>query len=442
MTLRPGLPTLFPTLVLVGLLGLLGARAVSAGPCAAPPAARLRATPILGGGGGTPFEARGPGGAPLVGLRHTTIVWAGHRIIRSLQPLFLVDGEIRGGEVLGRPNGEPRETLAKPGYAVGGLLVRAGHRVDGFALVFLRTAGDRLDRSDVHTGPWIGGRGGGEERILGASGRVVAGICGRHGADLDALGLLVRAPITRPSEDRLVRLTFSGRIDGSERIVIGAEEARWENVYWGTSKTTVRLGGVSWTPRENPVLLNRGATAYLSVPVDFSTARLVKTNGRDVVTLSAGPTSVTVRIADNPNGTDLYEFSVLLERSHRFAELSIRATIDGSDEILVTAEKATWRHRHWGWPRGEVLLNDTPWDPQRKREIPNEGSTRYLPEGVDFASARVVHTRGRDVAAVEIAADRLIVRFVDTPVGARVYEVVIRFGEPPQALSGGAPACR
>ena len=226
MTTRRGPTARLPALLLLGLLTALGAAAARAGTDATPSRNGLRATRILGGGGGSPFEVRGPRGALLVGLRHTTIVWAGHRIVRSLQPLFLVDGEVRGGAVLGRPNGPVQTTLARPGYAVGALLVRAGHRVDGFAVVFMRVAGDGLDPSDVTTSPWVGGTGGGAEQLLGGSGRVVEGLCGRHGADLDALGLLERVPPPAPKAAP-VRLTFSGRIDGSERIVIGAEAARW-----------------------------------------------------------------------------------------------------------------------------------------------------------------------------------------------------------------------
>lgn len=434
MTTRRPIP--FLAGCLAGLLALLGGGPASAGPEIAP--TPVRATPIRGGGGGQPFAVRGPEGAPLVGLRTTTIVWAGHRIIRSLQPLFLVDGAVRGGAVLGRPSGDPRELRARPGYAVGAVDVRAGHRLDGLRIVFLRIVGDRLEPSDAYESPWAGGRGGGSAR-LGGDGRPVVGIVGRHGADVDALGLLLRGAPPAATAGRRVRLDFSGRIDGSERIVIRADAARWENVYWGTSQTTVTLGGVAWTPRAQPVLPNRGATTFLAGPVDFSTARLVRTRGRDTVTLSAAPEAVTVRIADNPNGTDLYQFSILLDRPSPFAELSIRATIDGSDEIRVSAEQATWRHRHWGWPRGDVLVNDATWDPRHRPVIPNQGATRYLPEGVDFATARVVHQAGRDLAAVEVSDDHLVIRFVDTPVGATVYEVVIRFGPEPRPLEGSTP---
>ena len=55
---------------------------------------------------------------------------------------------------------------------------------------------------------------------------------------------------------------------------------------------------------------------------------------------------------------------------------------------------------------------------------------RLLPEGIDFATARLVSQTGRDLVHLEAAEDHVVVRFVDTPVGAAVYEVVIRFGPP------------
>ncbi len=427
----------------VPLLTLAVLGPLEAGAGEAPPAPALQATTLFGGGGGSPFEARGPGGALLVGVRTTTIVWAGHEVVRSLEPAFLVDGKPAWGPVFGQPNGAVRETLAKPGYAVGEMVVRVGHRVDGFQLVFYRIEGDDLIPYDGYGSPWIGGEGGSPRRFVGLGGaRPVAGIFGRSGADLDAIGLL-----QPPLGNEPVCLTFSGSIDGSERIVIGAKEARWQNVFWGTSRSTVWLGGVAWTPSESPVLPNRGATAYLPAAVDFSTAKLVEKRGRDTVVVEPTASDVTVRIADSPNGSGLYEFTIAFERVHAFAQLSLHATIDGSDEITITAEKATWHHLHWGGPGPEVFLNDVAWDPARTPEISNEGPTRYLPPDVDFRQAHVVGCRGRDLAAVELAADHLTIHFVDTPIGSDVYEVVIAFGPVPGDTgsvpgggSGGSPS--
>jgi len=400
----------------------------------------VRRTAIVGGGGGGAFEARAPEGALLVGVRGTTISWAGHEIVRSLQPLYRLDGEEHEGDVFGYANRTVVEALAKPGYAVGALLVKGGHRVDGLRCVFMRVDGDRLDLSDVYTGPWIGGRGGGAEELLGGSGRPVVGLVGRCGADLDAVGLLELGPCAAPPARPPIRLAFSGRVDGSVRLVVGADAARWENLHWGTPDAAVTIGGVSWNPRRSPVLANRGETRYLPVPVDFASARLVKTAGRDAVSLEPGPHAVTVRIADNPNGTDLYEFSLLFDPVRPYAELSLRATVDGSEEIVVTREAMTWHHRHWGWPQGPVLVNDRSWDPRTKPVLANTGADAYLPPDVDLSTARVVRAVGRDLASVDVLEDRLVIHLVDTPVGSDLYEVVIRFGPDPlpiTPISGG-----
>ncbi len=416
--MRP-LPALAALLLPCLLASLPGAAATAKEEPSTP---RLERTSVLGGGGGEPFEAAGSGGALLVGVRTTTIVWAGHEIVRSIQPLYLGDGEATPGPVFGHPNGEVLETVAKPGYAVGGLLLRWGQRVDAVRLLFLRIGKGQLCPYDGYSSPWIGGEGGHTEFLLGG-GRGIAGVLGRAGADLDALGLL-----ERPFSEDHVALTFSGRIDGSEKIVIDAKEARWQNVFWGTSGGTFALGGIPWTPRKTPVLANHGRTAYLPGMVDFSTARLVKTRGRDAVTIEPDATSVTVRIADNPNGAGLYEFTIVFERWHPPAQLSVHARIDGSDEIVITKEKATWHHVLWGWPSGNVFLNDVAWDPRREPEIRNDATSRYLPQDVDFRTAQVLAHRGRDLAAVEVHEDRLLIHFVDTPIGSDEYEVVIAFG--------------
>ena len=388
----------------------------------------LRRTTIFGGGGGGPFADQCAPGGCLVGLRCTTINWAGHRIIRSIQPLYRVSGRVQAGAAHGLPNGRIAEVLAKPGYAVGGLLVRTGHRLDGYAAVFMRVDGDRLDPSDLYLSAWQGGHGGGGPRLIGGAGLLIAGICGRKGSDVDAIGLIERAPSPASTGPTPVRLTFEGRIDGSERIVIDARRARWENLFWGASDSTVQLNGVAWTPCRNAVLTNEGKTQYLSVPVNFASARLEQTKGRDTVAILPGPHSVTVRIADSPPGSDVYAFSILLDPVGPAAELYIRAMIDGSDELLITADRATWTHRHYDWPKGKVLIDDVLWDPKKDRTLPNSGETRFLPKGVALRSARVVDFTGRDLAAIETADDRLLVRFVDTPGGAAEYAVRIRFG--------------
>jgi hypothetical protein len=147
---------------------------------------------IHGGGGGGEFEERFPDDATLVGFRYSTSNWNGHTIVRALQPILAgPDGETTGAWH-GKPGGTPSELRAKDGWAVGGIIVKAGQRVDGVAVVFLRNRRGRLDPRDYEISEWIGGRGGGGEALLGANGDPVVGLSGRSGADLDAIGVILR----------------------------------------------------------------------------------------------------------------------------------------------------------------------------------------------------------------------------------------------------------
>ncbi len=150
----------------------------------------LRRTPLCGGSGGSEFTILGPDHAPLRAFRRTYAWVGGHLIVKSLAPIFRGEGVAAPGTRCGRGGKWPSYDAAPDGYAVGALIVKGGHRVDGFAVVFMRDLGDRLDPEDVVLGPWRGGTDGGPAIILGGEGRRIVGIHGRRGADLDALGLV------------------------------------------------------------------------------------------------------------------------------------------------------------------------------------------------------------------------------------------------------------
>jgi hypothetical protein len=110
-------------------------------------------------------------------------------------------------------------------------------------------------------------------------------------------------------------------------------------------------------------------------------------------------------------------------------KLKIVARIDGSDEVRITRTEATWVHKHWGWPESPVMINDREWRIDQNPVLKNSGETRFLPDGLDFKNARLTKTRGRDTAALETSADRLVVYLADSPNGSDLYEVVIEFGK-------------
>jgi hypothetical protein len=83
------------------------------------------------------------------------------------------------------------EVLAKPGYAVGAVVVRGSDLVRSMKVVFMRVAGTRLNLADRYESDWIGAAGAGPEVTLGGDGSPVIGIHGGSGAALDRLGLIL-----------------------------------------------------------------------------------------------------------------------------------------------------------------------------------------------------------------------------------------------------------
>jgi len=115
----------------------------------------------------------------------------GH-VILSIQGIYESPDAAYKPAVHGDPQRSKEEVRveAKPGYAVAGVKVKSGDRVDGFRLVFMRKKDGKLDPNDKYESRWIGGRGGGGENTLGADGRPIISIIGRTGPELQALGLV------------------------------------------------------------------------------------------------------------------------------------------------------------------------------------------------------------------------------------------------------------
>jgi hypothetical protein len=147
-------------------------------------------TPRVGGAEGTAFEDRKAADTPLVGFATTTR--RGASVLRSLRPIYLASGSeerTTDGPVFGDPDGPEKRTVAKPGYAVGGVIAQSSGLVSGFKVIFMRRVGQSLDPDDSYQSDWLAGSGGGG-RTLGGDGRPVIGVHGRHDTDVDAVGLI------------------------------------------------------------------------------------------------------------------------------------------------------------------------------------------------------------------------------------------------------------
>lgn len=104
-------------------------------------------------------------------------------------------------------------------------------------------------------------------------------------------------------------LKIAAQIDGSDLLKITAREAIWTHRAY-SYPAAVRLNDIAWDVRQTNVLMNAGTNAFLPSGVDFSTARIVRRQGRDLATMWADDDAVWISFADNPLGSDSYELEL------------------------------------------------------------------------------------------------------------------------------------
>lgn len=108
--------------------------------------------------------------------------------------------------------------------------------------------------------------------------------------------------------------------------------------------------------------------------------------------------------------------------------LHVKATIDGSDRMLVTREGIFWNHINWDWPHGAVSVNGVQWKPQQKDYVTTRGNALLIPATLSPQNATLEKIKGRDVVVLErMGTDALIVYVNDTWLGAGDYEFKIHF---------------
>jgi hypothetical protein len=137
------------------------------------------------------FRDVGPAGSVLVGVRVSYIERFGGPKVGSAQPIYRSGKNHYLGRIYGSVVGPVTTVVARPGYAVGGLVTHTGLTVDGFGMVFMKVDDDRLDPDDTYNSPWIGDTKGGSPGEVNSNGRIV-GLQGRSGGEVFALGLTTR----------------------------------------------------------------------------------------------------------------------------------------------------------------------------------------------------------------------------------------------------------
>ena len=154
------------------------------------PAHQKKKTELVGGSGGAPFDDVAANPAPVIGFKAS---FAGTpSTMKSIQAIYLVNGARVDGKIYGEITPPMKEAIAKPGYAVAGVISGGSEgaaRGKAFKVVFMRIAGTGLDTADTYQSPWLGEKGNSEMK-LGGDGAYVIGITGRGASDIDAFGLI------------------------------------------------------------------------------------------------------------------------------------------------------------------------------------------------------------------------------------------------------------
>lgn len=137
------------------------------------------------------FRDVGPTGSVLVGVRVSYIERFGGPKVRSVQPIYRSAGNRHYvGRIHGQVVGPVTMVVARPGYAIGGLVTHTGLTVDGFGIVFMKVDGDRLNPGDTYNSQWIGDVKGGSPGQVMSDGTMIVGLQGRSGNEVFALGLI------------------------------------------------------------------------------------------------------------------------------------------------------------------------------------------------------------------------------------------------------------
>lgn len=139
------------------------------------------ATNIVGGSGGGLFVDASTEQGPVFGLRVTLGHWMHQPVIRRIAPLY---------ESANPPSGTA-VVYARPGYIVDAVLADYGDNLNAVRVRFARWKDGKIDLSDTYDAHWIGIPAGEAQELLGGTTSPVMGICGRHGLNMDAFGLVI-----------------------------------------------------------------------------------------------------------------------------------------------------------------------------------------------------------------------------------------------------------
>jgi len=219
-------------------------------------------------------------------------------------------------------------------------------------------------------------------------------------------------------------------IDGTDELHISPSGAKWVHKGW-SFPTDVRINGQAWNPHAKDSWTPPSGEGILRRDLDLAGVVLHTLRGRGTVKLGRDSSGLVITFDDPENGADTYEVAldfaeVLLKENTSTAtddlRLSVKATIDGNDDVTLSGTRALWTHTGDS-PAKDVTVNGQPWDTVKTNllQLPAE----LTPETFDLQKATVTKLKARGTIGLDYQAERLYLAFDDPASGAGEYDVVI-----------------
>src|SRR5262249_13328861 len=116
-------------------------------------------TEVMGGTLDQPFKDEAPPGGVLIGFEVGRGQLGSSDGVQAILPIFRTAD---GMESFGKQHGTQLERAvtvkAKPGYAVGAIIGKAGLTMDGFSVTFMAVTPNGLDATKNYSSEWIAGK--------------------------------------------------------------------------------------------------------------------------------------------------------------------------------------------------------------------------------------------------------------------------------------------
>ncbi len=154
--------------------------------------ASLSSTRTVGSATGIEYSDTLGGGGVIVGFDFWTSNYTQHLVVNGVCPVYqTASGRVRG-KARGYRVGNLITVEAREGFAVSGVTAKSGDRMDRVQVEFMRINYPTrdLDPNSLYKSGWVGGKGGLKDHHLTGGGKLIVGIYGASGDELDRFGLL------------------------------------------------------------------------------------------------------------------------------------------------------------------------------------------------------------------------------------------------------------